>query len=509
MDLTLDSNRIIKFLNKDILRTFDINKADFNLIFNIVKNNYKKLEFDIDFNTNKSMKTNKSLKTMKTIKTLKSNKEVRLYLNNIDTCKGGPVKNNLKNANNLIKIFKLLANKESNIIQDIFRLHKYPLKKQTIINNFLRRKMDKISFEECVEWVNLYGIDILRSLYLFHLDGKLPQSINNLLGNYPHTKGEFTSLDIQNEIQIGLPKNIKYNISVGKTTLNLLIFSDKSFYPQEKFFKRCFILDMVSDAKRSNINLEIWLSNKKKNLPPPRKIKYLGAKEVNSGCNTFNGYNNRVSLWRKEELPKVLIHELVHSLNLEKYGNYSLIQDFVYNNFDIKRNNNFNMFENYVEIVAEILNICLTMIENGKKDLKTFNRLLSLECNHCLFQVGKILNYYGYKKWEDFYRSDGFKGEAQKTNKYLQKSNIFSYFVLRSLIMFNINDFIELCKRENTNNFFKQGFECDKLLPIMEKTLRNESYGSIINRNIELNMNGDKNDIVFNNLRMTCIEVQF
>ena len=43
----------------------------------------------------------------------------------------------------------------------------------------------------------------------------------------------------------------------------------------------------------------------------------------------------------------------------------------------------------------------------------------------------------------------------------------------------------------------------------MEKTLRNESYGSIINRNIELNMNGDKNDIVFNNLRMTCIEVQF
>ena len=526
MKLTKDSSRIIKFLNKDtrnhirnnhIQGKYNISKSDFNLIFNMVNSKYQALDNELDL-SNINPKKTKALKTNKPTKSLKKNtqslksKEVRLYLNNIDTCRGGPTKKKLKNANNLIKIFKLLADKESKTLEEIFRHHNFPLNKQRILTNFFKRivkKMNHISFEECVEWVNLNGIDLLRSLYLFHLDGKLPQSINVLLGNYPHTKGEFTSLDIQNEIQLGLPKNRKYNLSVGGITLNLLVFSENDFTPMENFFKRCFILDMVVGGTRKDINLEIWLSNKKKNLPPPRKIKYLGAKEVNSGCNTFNGYENRVSLWRKEELPKVLIHELVHSLNLEKYGNYREIQEFVYNNFDIKRNNHFNMFENYVEIIAEILNICLTMIENGKKDLKTFNRLLNLECKHCLFQVGKILNYYGYKKWEDFYRRGGFNGEDNKTNKYLQKSNIFSYFVLRSLIMFNINDFIELCKRYNTSNLFKQGFACDKLLPIMIKSLNDENYGRIINRNIELNRNGNKKDIVFNNLRMTCIEVQF
>ena len=157
----------------------------------------------------------------------------------------------------------------------------------------------------------------------------------------------------------------------------------------------------------------------------------------------------------KEELPKVLVHELVHSLGLEKYNGYKEVEDFIYNHFDIKRNNRFNLFENYVELVANILNICLTMIENGKGDIKSFNRLINLERTHCLFQVGKILNYYGYKNFEDFYKKDGIK-EENKTDRYLQKSNIFSYFVMRSMVIFNINDFIKLCRDKNKRNFFKQ-----------------------------------------------------
>ena len=170
---------------------------------------------------------------------------------------------------------------------------------------------------------------MLRSLYIFHSDNRLPASINSLMGDYPHTKGEFTSLDIQNEIQMGLPKNMKFNIIIGGTKLNLLIFSGKDFTPQKNFFKRCFILDKIVESKRSNINLEIWLSNKKKNLPPPRKIKYLGAKEVNSGYNTFDGYENRVSVWRKEELLKVSIHELIHGLSYDyKQDSHDIVRHY-------------------------------------------------------------------------------------------------------------------------------------------------------------------------------------
>ena len=494
MKLTQDSKKIIKYY-KDVLpkeyNNFSISKNDFNLIFGMVNSSYQKIKIKSDMNKSNSKK--------------KTKKSVRLYLNNIDTCSYNLTKKKLKNGDNLIKIFQLLSSKESRTLQEIYNLHNYPSEKQRIINSFLER-INKINFDRCVEWVNLNGIELLRSLYLFNIENKLPENIKNLMGNYPHTKGEFTSLDIQNEIQLGLPQSRKYNIKLDNTTLNLLLFSKKGFKLSEKMLKRCFILDTILARNRSNINLEIWLSNKKKNLPPPRKIKYLGAKEVNSGCNTFYDNKNKVSLWRKEELPKVLVHELVHSLSLEKYGNYRLIEEYIYNNFDIKRNNRFNMFENYVELIAEFLNICLTMIENGKKDLKTFNNLLDLECKHCLFQVGKILNYFGYKKWSDFYVKN--IKEDNKSSRYLQKSNVFSYFILRSLVMFNIVDFINLCKRSNKKHFLKQDFQCEELLPIIIKSLNDKNYEIIINSNIDINNKGAKNDIIFNNLRMTCIEVK-
>ena len=60
------------------------------------------------------------------------------------------------------------------------------------------------TFDKCIEWVNLHGIELLRSIYIFHLQDKLPKKINDYLGEYPHSKGEFTSLDILNEIQLGL-----------------------------------------------------------------------------------------------------------------------------------------------------------------------------------------------------------------------------------------------------------------------------------------------------------------
>ena len=501
MNLTEDSKKLVSFYEKKkSVKKVDVGLDDFRYIFNLVKSNYNSINTKGKIPVSKRIKTKRGKQNNRT----KKLEKVRLYLNNIDTCSFNESKKKLKSVDSLLAIFRLLANENRDTLHKIYAEHNYPPVNQSIINRFLDQDLD---FDKCIEWVNLHGIELLRSIYLFHLQGKLPKKINDLLGKYPHTKGEFTSLDIQNEIQLGLKKNRKFDIEINGTRLNLLVFSENEFIMNHKFLKRCFILDAIRNKKRKDINLEIWLSNKKKNLPPKREKKYLGSKEVNSGCNTFNGMENRVSVWRKEELPKVLVHELVHSLGLEKYNGYKEVEDFIYNHFDIKRNNRFNLFENYVELVANILNICLTMIENGKGDIKSFNRLINLERTHCLFQVGKILNYYGYKNFEDFYKKDGIK-EENKTDRYLQKSNIFSYFIMRSMVIFNINDFIKLCRDKNKRNFFKQDFECVEFLSIVLKTLKDPLFESAINNSIEKNKRGDKKNVVFNNLRMTCIEVK-
>ena len=63
--------------------------------------------------------------------------------------------------------------------------------------------------------------------------------------------------------------------------------------------------------------------------------------------------------------------------------------------------------------MAEIVNILMI-------SRKKFNKLINLELEHCLFQVGKILNYFGYSSWQDFYKEGGVN-EEDKTGKYQQK----------------------------------------------------------------------------------------
>ena len=53
-----------------------------------------------------------------------------------------------------------------------------------------------------------------------------------------------------------------------------------------------------------------------------------------------------------------MLHELFHSLDLEDRMNTIDLENFVYQYFDIRRNlNKLTIFENYVEIMADILNI--------------------------------------------------------------------------------------------------------------------------------------------------------
>ena len=392
----------------------------------------------------------------------KKKKKINLYLNNIDTCRSNP---KIKQKDTMIKILKKLGREHLGILEGIFR--DFKLKNQSIIVNFIKNDIYNLSFNQCIEWINLHGIELLRCIYILYLDRKLPPDIVSLLGYYPHIKGEFTSLDIQNEVDIGLKNTKKLEIEKGGINLNLIMFSDKKVKISDKFLERCLYLDLLL-LKRNKLNLEVWLSNKKKNLPPSRQYKYLGPREVNSGCTSFSLEGNRVSVWRKEELPKVLVHELIHSLELEKHNDYTEVKEFVYYHFDVQRNNKLNLFECYVELMAEIVNILLLSRKN-------FNNFINLELEHCLFQVAKILNYFGYSRWEEFYKKEGLN-EVHKTGKYQQRSNVFSYFILRSMVMYNLDDFISLCKNKNLKHFLKQDFESKELLVIVKKTLQDSSF---------------------------------
>ena len=86
----------------------------------------------------------------------------------------------------------------------------------------------------------------------------------------------------------------------------------------------------------------------------------------------------------------------------------------------------------------------------------------------------------------------------------------FHILFLEATVMYNLDDFIKLCFEKNTSHFLKQNFESRELLKILEKTLQDKDFKNTINRYIKLNKNNEKSkDLIYNNLRMTCVENYF
>lgn len=122
--------------------------------------------------------------------------------------------------------------------------------------------------------------------------------------------------------------------------------------------------------------LVIWIypSDYKKQLP---KNKVITPDDINSGSTTtYIGTNENgiIYIWRKEEILKVLLHELIHSFNMDK--------------------NDPEPKEAYVELRALKANIILELLER-QLPLKNANTLYSYEQIFSVEQSKKISNYSG------------------------------------------------------------------------------------------------------------------
>lgn len=120
--------------------------------------------------------------------------------------------------------------------------------------------------------------------------------------------------------------------------------------------------------------LVIWIypSDYKKQLP---KNKVITPDDINSGSTTtYIGKNENgiIYIWRKEEILKVLIHELIHSFNINK--------------------NDPEPKEAYVELRALEANIILELLER-QLPLTNINTLYNYEKIFSVEQSKKINNY--------------------------------------------------------------------------------------------------------------------
>ena len=134
-----------------------------------------------------------------------------------------------------------------------------------------------------------------------------------------------------------------------------------------------FFLMHFSKIKSNKISVCLTPFIKKLPEYPKKKI---GACEVNTGATSFSydpfdelniNESNPIILWRKEEVNKVLIHELIHSNNFDKslwyIGKNPEVKTSFTEKFDISDNIKIKINESYTEVWATLIHSLIVSIE--------------------------------------------------------------------------------------------------------------------------------------------------
>ena len=158
-----------------------------------------------------------------------------------------------------------------------------------------------------------------------------------------------------------------------------------------------------------------------------------------------------------------------------------------------------NLFEEYTEFWAELLNIgvisYVNNVRNKGKYLKDVEKFLDIERFYSVFQAKKILEYNRVE----------YKNILEKETKYDENSSIFSYYVIKAIMMINIDRIVAWCKNNNRNfiRFNNNIINLRSFLRLIREIIKSDNTKKILeNRNNIL-----KDNFEGRNLRMSIIEI--
>jgi hypothetical protein len=301
----------------------------------------------------------------------------------------------------------------------------------------------------------------------------------------------FVSIDIHKHAETSDIKNIEYIFENGtqltlynvdsENTPNIQLLSHIIAF-MDKLAEEVFKTDVVTKPK-----ITIFSGLQKKILTTIDNI--LCPDNVNSGS-TMRG--DTIMIWRFEEVYKVLIHELVHFYGIDFYiGDigYDKLENYISNNFCLSGFDRPN--EAYTETLAVLLHtlfISVYMKEN-------YSLLLRKELIHSCIQVNKILDFFNFKTIDDMYKKNSSTCDAEID----QRTSVFSYYILKTSLLFDVNKIFQFSKLLPTKN------NISEFLTLISKSIKNPIFISTI-KNIK-EITNLEDEYIKTNLRMTCLQI--
>jgi hypothetical protein len=360
-----------------------------------------------------------------------------------------------------------------------------------LINYLDNYELDLNKLTDNKYFIKLY--DIFKNLYKKINENIFFKNINikriECNPNYFLKESNFTS----DEIKLYINNNLKNCHKLDFENNTIIYFSKKkiNLVLIRHMFMIINILKNIFNRTNFNQKVIFFETNKKKKFPKEEKI--LGSNEVNTGLTLLDlNKNGNIIIFRKEEVLKVLIHELIHS-NLidEKFifsTNNNYLNKILCANYDIVLN------EAFTETFATILNIFYIHI-NQKYNINDLDVMFKNEMKYSFLITTQIFKYNKIYNLNEILKNNSNKCK----NIFYQNTNVFSYYILKNILLKNHIIFGKILEKYTYNYKINNKLCIDEIIKLLVKNMR------IYNTENKFNFK----DFDKNSLRLCLYELKF
>ena len=259
-------------------------------------------------------------------------------------------------------------------------------------------------------------------------------------------------------------RNIKVHFIVEDNNVELQLETYNKYV--DSIIMWLFILNQYASKQCvSSLVIYLYFTSLEKKIPNSN-IFILDEINVNTAFTSTCPKDSEIVVFRKEEWFKVFIHETFHNFALDFSDmNNNDVHKCILDIFKV--NSNVNLYEAYTEFWAEIINalFCSFFSLKNKNDIDDFlsnaEFFINFERTFSFFQLVKTLDFMGLT-YKDLH-SGTERSRMIRENLYKEKTNVLSYYIIKTVLINNYQGFLSWCK---TNNLSLLQFK---------KTIKNQS----------------------------------
>jgi hypothetical protein len=213
-----------------------------------------------------------------------------------------------------------------------------------------------------------------------------------------------------------------------------------------------YVLNIYSSKEcAKKLTVYFYMTSLEKKIPSSN-IHILDEINVNTAFTTTCPKDSEIVVFRKEEWFKVFIHETFHNFGLDfSMMNNENISNCILDIFKVS--SQVNSYEAYTEFWAEVINACFCSFLGVKSNitidnfLYNFEYYINFEREYSIFQLVKTLRFMGLE-YKDLY-SNTKHSAIVRENLYKEKSNVLSYYIIKTILMYNYQGFLSWCDKNN------------------------------------------------------------